>query len=129
MRWMDFAIQICSYVIGIPLELLAIAAILRGGYRRYPLVFAYVIALFLTTIVEIPTFLALHADPSNRELIRRWNVIYYWDEGILQALVFAAVISLIDAATLKIKPRRIVRLGLVAAATLFAGISFRVHSI
>src|ERR1043165_8299917 len=126
---MDFAIQICSYVIGIPLEILAIAAMLRGGFRRFPLVFLYVIALFLTTVVELPTSLAYHAHPTNRRLIERMNENYYLDEGLLQVAVFAAVSSLIDAATVRIKPRRIVRLGLVAAATLFAGISFRVHYI
>ena len=125
----DFAIQICSYVIGIPLELLAIAAILRGGFRRYPLVFVYVIALFLTTVVEIPTSLAYHSDPSNKKLIQSMNDNYYRDEGILQVAIFVVVISLIDAATVKLAPRRIVRLGLVAAATLFAGVSFRVHYI
>jgi hypothetical protein len=88
-----------------------------------------VIALFLTTVVELPTSLAYHAHPTNRKLIERMNENYYLDEGLLQVAVFAAVISLIDAATVRIKPRRIVRLGLVAAATLFAGISFRVHYI
>jgi len=126
---MDFAIQICFYVIGILLELLAIAALLRGGFRRYPFVFAYVIALFLTTAIELPTSLAYYYDPGNKDLIRRFNNNYYRDEGILQVAIFAVVISLIDAATMRIKPRRIVRLGLVAGASIFAAISFRVHYI
>ncbi len=124
---MDFAIQICFYLIGIPLELLAIAAILRGGFRRYPLVFVYVIALFLTSVVEIPTSLAHHSDPGNKELGHSFNANYYRDEGILQVAIFAVVISLIYAATVKLAPRRIVRLGLVTGAVLFVGISFLVH--
>jgi hypothetical protein len=123
----DYAIQICSYLIGIPLELLAIAALVRGGYRRFPLILVYVVALFLITVVELPTSLAYYADPTNRELIRRMIGGYYRNEGILQVAIFAVVISLIDAATVRLRPRRIVRLGLVAAAALFAGISFRVH--
>ena len=126
---MDFAIQICSYVIGIPLELLAIGAILRGGFRRFPLVLVYLAALFVTTVVELLFFLAYRSDPHNSHLIGSMNRNYYRDEGILQVTTFAVVISLIDAATRKIGPRRIVRLGLVAAATLFAGVTFRVHYI
>jgi len=107
--------------------LLAIAAMLRGGFRRYPFVFAYLIALFLTTTIELPTALAYHWNPTNKELVKRMNENYYRDEGILQGSTFAAVISLIDAATVKLKPRRIVRLGLAGTAALFAAISFRIH--
>ena len=59
---MDFAIQVCSYLVGLPLELLTIAAMLRGGYKRYPLVFTYVIIFFLTTVVEMPSAVAVHGS-------------------------------------------------------------------
>ena len=56
------------------------------------------------------------------------RVLWYWtNEGIMQALVFALVISLIYHATKNIGPRRVVRIVLVAGAFLFAGISFLVH--
>src|SRR5687768_10079667 len=122
---MDFAIQVCFYVVGIPLELLAISALLRGGFRRYPLVFAYVIAVFLTTVVEMPTSLAYHY--GDKTVVRTLVANYYRDEGILQVTVFALVISLIYSATDKLATRRIVRFGLVVGASIFVLTSFLVH--
>jgi len=132
---MDLAIQLCSYLIGLPLELLTIAAMLRGGYKRYPFVFGYIITYFLTTVVEMPSSVGYYyarmvLPPHNPRLDQaaeeyaRW---YWLDEAVLQVLVFAVVISLIYYATSKLGSRRIVRLGLIAGAILFAGISFLVH--
>src|SRR6187200_3365019 len=106
---MDFAIQICSYVVGLPLELLAISAILRSGLRRYPLVFAYVLVVFLTTVVEMPTALAYyHGQPSRA--VHETMVAHYWrNEGILQVTIFAAVISLIYSASSRLAAKRLVR--------------------
>src|ERR1051326_1638307 len=132
---MDLAIQLCSYLIGLPLELFTIAAMLRGGYRRYPFVFAYVITYFLTTVVEMPSSVAYYYDrlvyplPNIRaDQAAETYAWWYWrDEAVLQVLVFAVVISLIHAATTRFGPRRVVRLGLVVAAALFAITSFAIH--
>jgi hypothetical protein len=132
---MDLTIQLCSYFVGIPLELLTIAAMLRGGYKRYPFVFAYVVVYFLTTVAEMPSSVAyyyarhLYNPPHPRLNVTAENYAWwYWrDEAVLQILVFAVVISLIYYATSKLGPRRIVRLGLIAGAVLFAGISFLIH--
>jgi hypothetical protein len=37
---MRFAIQLCGLVVGLPLQLLIIGTLLRGGYRRFPFLFA-----------------------------------------------------------------------------------------
>ena len=132
---MDLAIQLCSYLAGLPLELLTIAAMLRGGYRRYPFVFAYVVIYFLTTIVEMPSsvayYYARHLYKPPHPLLNQTAENYAWwywrDEAILQVLVFAVVISLIYYATSKLGPRRIVRLGLISGAVLFAGLSILVN--
>src|ERR1043166_7512834 len=122
---MYFAIQIGFYAVGIPLELMAISAILRGGLKHYPLVFAYAIALFLTTIIEMPSSLAYTS--GDLSVVRTLTFYYYWDERILQLAIFSVVISLIYGATSKLPFRRILRLALVAGATLFVGISFWIH--
>jgi len=124
---MALALQICSYLVGIPLELLAIAAILRsGGYRRFPLVFAWVIGDFLTTAVEMPSNLAYLY--TKRVDAQHWLVNYYWvDEAIMQILVFAVVIGLIFMATTDLPQRRLLRAALIAFAVLFAGVSFLIH--
>src|SRR5215813_12505643 len=110
---MDFTIQVCFYAVGIPLEVLTISAILRSGFRRYPLVLAYVLALFLTTVVEMPTALAYHGGDTSPS-VRRAMVNNYWrDEAILQITIFATVISLIYSASSRLAAKGIVRLALV----------------
>jgi hypothetical protein len=35
-----FVIQVLGWGLGLPLEILVIVALLRGGFRRYPVVFS-----------------------------------------------------------------------------------------
>ena len=122
---MQLIIQICNYLIGLPLELLIIAALLRGAYRRFPFIFVYIVAYFLTTVAEIPVYIAYY---SGIQSAKGYRVFLYWlDEGILQLLVFAVVMSLIYQASGRLQSRRMVRAGLIAAAIVFAGVSFLVH--
>jgi hypothetical protein len=122
---MRLAIQICNYLIGLPLELLIIAALLRGAYRRFPIILVYTIAYFLTTVVEIPVYIAYYSGVKG---VRGYRVFLYWlDEGILQLLIFAVVMSLIYQASARVGSRRILRAGLIVGAIFFAGISFLLH--
>lgn len=122
---MQFVLQVTAWTIGVALELLIIGALLQGHYRRYPFFFVYCLGNFLTTVIDISVNAAHFAGVPGFKGIRvRW---YWVNEGIMQALVFALVISLIYHATKSIGPRRVVRASLVTAATLFAGISFLVH--
>ena len=122
---MQLVLQVVAWTIAVPLELLIIGALLQGHYRRYPLFFLYCLGLFLTTVIEISVNAAYYARIPGAKGHRVW---WYWvNEGIMQALVFALVISLIYHATKNIGPRRVVRIVLVAGALLFAGISFLVH--
>jgi hypothetical protein len=49
------------------------------------------------------------------------------DEGVLQALIFAVVVSLVYHATAKLGSRRIVRASLIGGPILIAGASFLFH--
>jgi len=122
---MRFAIQLCGVVIGLPLELLVIAALLRGGYRRFPFILVYTIAVFLTTVVELPS--GLGYVRSMPWAATAYAAVYWLDEAILQVLVYAVVMSLIYQATGKLRSRRIVRAALIIVAILPAGISFLIH--
>ena len=52
---MTTSFQLATYVVGLPLELMVIAVLLRGGqYRRYPFIFIYAVVDLLTTVIEIP---------------------------------------------------------------------------
>jgi len=125
MTLQDF-IRVCGWLVGLPLEFLVISALARGPYRRFPLIFVYAAAIFVTTLVEIPPFVELSLAPSNA-VSKHAARVYWVDEWILQFLVFAAVISLIDQAISASRWRRVARAGLATGALLFAGASMFVH--
>jgi hypothetical protein len=117
-----FVIQVLGWGLGLPLEILVIVALLRGGFRRYPVVFAYLLVNFVTTLVDIP-FLTQSYFTHDTAVIRQGARVYWINEWILQVLIFATVISLIDLATSVSRSRRAIRLALAAGALLFAGIT------
>lgn len=118
-----FVIQVCGWAVGIPLEILVINALLRNGYRRYAVVFLYLLVNFVSTLVDIPivTQSFLTHDPSVRRLAAE---VYWINEWVLQVLIFATVLSLIDRAIALSRWRRIMRVVLALGAFLFAGIDF-----
>jgi hypothetical protein len=122
---MVFASQIFGWAVGLTLELLIIARLLRGAYKQFPFVFAYTVANFLTTVIEISLYPGVYRRDKASIY---WFMRSYWiDEAILQLLIFAVVISLIYYSTAHSRARRIVLLGLIPAAVLFAGVSFLIH--
>ena len=122
----NFILQVCGLLIGVPLNVLLVAALLRGSYKRFPLVLAYAVANLVTTGIETPAHVnALRTDAPAALL--HYAKIYWWDERILLVLVFILVISLIHQALPKTRSRRMVSAGLIAGALLFAGLSFLIH--
>jgi hypothetical protein len=115
---MQQALQYSAWVVGLWLNLLVISALVRGNYRRYPFVFAYALALLVSTVVEI----ALQAAP------RTVQDGYYWiDEVVLDVLVFCVVIAFIDEAARHSKQKVVERHWLVLAAALICALSFAIH--
>jgi hypothetical protein len=118
------AVQYVGWLVGIPLELLIITALLRGPAKRFPLLLLYMVVLFLATVVQIPAYTAHFA---GRQLAHT-RAFYYWTSAtVLQLLVFGVVVSLIHEATSQAPRRRPVRAALVAGAIAFAAISFLIH--
>ena len=119
-------IRVAGWLIGLPLEVLVIVSLARGSWRRFPVVLVYGAALFVTTLVEIPAFTQtfLTDDPA---VLRHAARVYWIDEWILEVLVFAVVLSLIEQTASKERLRRVVRTGLAAGALLVAGITFYVE--
>ena len=114
-------LEYLSYAIGLPLEVLVISALLRGPYRRFPVILAYNVVLFLTTIVDISVY-------SSGNRLGHTFAYYYWrDEALRQFLVFAVVISLIYVASASLQARAIVRLSLIVAAIAFKATSLLIH--
>jgi len=125
---MEYYLSISGYIVGLPLELLVIAALLRGGLRDYPWAFAYVIAEFLGTMIEMPLALAYyHTQKTDVRLGMRFAIWYWRDETVQQFLVVAVVISLIWQATSGARTRRTLRTVLLVGVVVFAAISLAVH--
>jgi len=122
---MQVVLQIVLYAVGLPLELLVVVAMLRTrAWRTFPLVFAYAAALFLANLSEVP-FYAAH---FFRISLGRTRAGLYWlNEGVLQILIFSAVISLVYQATAALENRTLIRRALIAGAVLFAPLSLAVH--
>jgi hypothetical protein len=123
---MALVIQLFSYVLWFPLKILGIAAVLRVGVRRYPLIFAYMVATFLFAAAELPASLFYHGagHHTNKDL---YLVIHWYEEGLTYILILAVVISFIYRATARLLPRRIIRMVLAAGGLLFIVVSFLIH--
>jgi hypothetical protein len=124
---MRTALQYAGWLIGLPLELLIVAALLRGPYRRFPFIMLYGVALFLTTVLEISVYEAYYYSGKRLRLGRTFAQYYWIDEGIRQTLLFAVVISLVYLASVALRSRAVVRGFLVCGAVIFAGAAFLVH--
>ncbi len=123
---MEFALTIVGVAVGVPLQLLVIGTMLHGGYRRFPVVFIYVLAQFLTTCLETPLALSYY-HTNDRHTGSRFARVYFTDEIVLQFLVFALVMTLIWQATSAARTKRALRASLIGGVILFAGISMLVH--
>jgi hypothetical protein len=115
---MHRALQYAAWAIGLWLDVRVISVQLRGSYREYPFVFAYVVSLLVSTIAEI----GLQGAPQT---VRDF---YYWmDEAILDVLVFCVVIAFIDQAARYSGQKTIGRRWLILASVLILAISVAIH--
>src|SRR5664279_848716 len=108
---MQVVLQFAAYVIGLPLELMVMAAMLRGPWKRYPFVFAYVLGDFLTTVLEIRP--RLQYETATAQAKKSFGVLYWWDEQVMQVLVFLLVISLLYSAASHLKVRNTLLVGVI----------------
>src|ERR1035441_9095023 len=93
---MQQAFVVCAYLLGLPLELMVIAALLRGEYRRYPFILLYAVVDLLTTILEIQPALAYGSRTAQAK--HQWALMFWVNERIMQVLVLLLVISLVYSA-------------------------------
>jgi hypothetical protein len=114
-------VQWVFIISGAVVQVLLIAALVRGSYRDFPFLFAYAVASFLATAVEVAAILDLMGWS-------RYTYKYYWiNDVILQILIVLLVFSLMHV-SLQENPRRpfVMRtLGLAAVAV--AAVSLAVY--
>jgi len=123
---LQLALQLICWAIGLPLGLLVIAALLRGGYRLFPVLFVYEIIDLLMTVAGMPPYIAYYFqhEAAARAQMAQWS---WWDDLLLLPLVLAVVIGLIFRATENIRSRRMMRAASIGYAALVAGVSFFIH--
>jgi hypothetical protein len=123
---MNAVLSLVQVVIWYSLQAVVITRLLRGKWRQFPLIFAFVIAEFLVAVAQLPTFWAVSFHAT--QAVRSWSArIYDRGEVFLEFFTFVVVISLIFRATAYLQSRGLMRVVCVAGAILFVGISFWVH--
>jgi hypothetical protein len=122
----QLVLQVASWCVGLPLMLLVIAAMIRGPYKQYPVLFIYTVANFLFTVDGMPSYIEyyFYRLPDARARMGQWD---FYDELILEPLAYAVVISLIYIAASHVRSRRAVLAGTIGGAILIAAASFFFH--
>lgn len=122
----NFIIQLISWFAGLPLMLLVIAAMIRGPYRQFPVLFLYVAILFASSVAAMPLYVSYYLHPDHATYVRmaQWS---FWNDLLLEPLAYAVVINLIYASAAHVRSRGVVLMGTIGGATLIAGISFLIH--
>jgi hypothetical protein len=117
-------LQITHYVIWFPLAALVISAILRAGVRRSPLIFAYMVALFLLAVPQIPAALTFSRTQIHEE---RYQTLHAITQGITYTLLLAVVVSLLYQATENLPTRHLLRTVVGFGVPIFVAASFAIH--
>ncbi len=86
--------QFLLWIVGLGLQALVLTALVRGALRKFPLVFAFSVCLFLTTVIEISA-----ATDVGLLNYKSWQQYFYYDELLRQTGILAIVVSLILMAT------------------------------
>jgi hypothetical protein len=123
---MRAAINLAGGLLYFPLQVLVITRLLRGDWRRFPVIFAFLITDFLVAVAEFPTVWTTFFYRTAETL--SWRAAFYErGEILLEFLNFLVVLDLIYRATAHLQSRKLMRAGCVAGAILFVGISFAIH--
>ncbi len=119
---MRLVLQILALAVGLPLQFLVVAALLRGALRRFPLVLAF-------SAVEL--IYALVLTPSALETMRGLHppgapywVTFWFGGAITQLLLYAVVISFLYEAAGRLRSAQVARMLLILVACLVAGGTF-----
>jgi len=105
-----------TIVAGIILQLLVIAALWKGAYREFRLLFVYCIVLLLTTVADASAY-------YDTQLWTRASKIFWLDDAIRQVLVFCLVIAMVQRAMGGDPGRKKTRQALTAGAAVFTVLS------
>jgi hypothetical protein len=108
-------------IVGSVLQVRVIATLLRGPYKEYPLVLAYTLALFLSTVINTARIIDTGKfSPSD--------AVWFWSTYVFrQFLMYSLVLSLIDRSLAGRQPALTSRKVLIPAAVIIAILPFYLH--
>lgn len=118
--------DLIQIAIWFPVQAVLINRILRGYWRQFPLIFGFVVAEFLVAVAQCPAEWAMIMHKTRSAMPWR-TLVYERGEVFLEFFTFVVVINLIFRATAGLASHRVLRIGCVAGAILFAGASLWVH--
>jgi hypothetical protein len=122
---MRFGVQILALAVGLPLQVLVVAALFRGSWRRFPLLLAFAVVELVSALVQAPG--ALEAMRGHHPPGLPYWVTYWTGQEITQLLLYAVVVSLLYRACERLRSATAARVLLILAACLVAAASFLVH--
>ncbi len=103
-------------IVGLLLQVLVVSVMLRGAYRRYRALFAYILVLFVTTATEAAGFFwPRYAAIASSD--------YWIFDSVRQVLLYVVVISLIFSASEQSARRASIGRWLIMGSTVFAVLS------
>ncbi len=102
--------------VGITLQILVIAAMLRGWVRKFRVLFIYIVVLFLTTVMEAAAF-------YSPKIYTQTEANYWAIDALRQALIFLMVLSFTGQALERTARASALKRLLAAGAALFVGLS------
>ncbi len=117
-----FVLQWSLIAASLVLQVLLLATLVRGAYRRYPFVFLYSLVLFFTTVTDA-AMVSVHGSITGD-----FAQYYYRVESLRQLLLFAVVVSLVDRAASGSFSYRHARLLVAVLAVTAVVLSFSIHS-
>lgn len=105
-------LQWVLWAVGLTLQSAVLRAILRGPWRRFPVVLLFIAVLMLSTVADVAALMMVSST--------RVSFAYYWSAELLrQSALFAAAVSLTSHLVTQARTRRNLAMLIVTGAVLF----------
>jgi hypothetical protein len=119
------AVNLAGLILWLPLQILLITRLLRGDWRRYPLLFVLVVVEVRMGVADAPRVLAVYQQVPDALRLRTGTYVVI--DLVDQVLLFAVVLSLINRAAAYLQSRHLIRAACVLGALLFGAVTYLIH--
>ena len=104
--------QWLAWCVNLPLQVVLLHSLFRGGFRSFPVLLPYSLILFLWTVVNI-------AAREGGRLPAAWQSAYWVVDLILDGLLYVLILSLVNRAVRQSQHRAKILRWLILAVALF----------